>query len=333
MLDFPYRLKVGSKPRPLIKILHVWFDVLGFLAPKSSKNWEALGQNYTKETEQAVRDYQMRRGLKVTGIVTALEWNELGIELGYLIYEPKLYECIYGTKSNCTAQDVAFFNRIGYKGNKLYGGVNIWMPNFITRYFREFAGVSIATFDGLEQFLTFMGNDANLTDVRHVAYMMATVHHETGGTWLPIGEKNGANKWYGKPVTVSCGGKNYTNRYYGRGYIQLTRTSDVANNGGLYHDIGQKLGMGCQLVAKPDLVTYPQIAYKIASQGMKDGWFRPRQTLFKYINGNKRDYYNAREIINNDKTHPSSVIGLSIGMLIESYAKFFEASIRVAMFR
>jgi len=79
-------------------------------------------------------------------------------------------------------------------------------------YSEEFGGFNGDVLRGLGTFLDFMRTDANLTDVRHVAYMMATVYHETSGTWQPIDEKGGASMWYGKPVTVTCDGRKYTNR-------------------------------------------------------------------------------------------------------------------------
>ena len=39
---------------------------------------------------------------------------------------------------------------------------------------------------GLEQILGMMENDADLSDLRHAAYMLATVKHECADTWAPI---------------------------------------------------------------------------------------------------------------------------------------------------
>jgi len=102
----------------------------------------------------------------------------------------------------------------------------------------------------------------------------------------------------------------------------LTRTADRDNNGGLYYEVSQKLGLGCELVANPERAKEPPVAYRILSNGMKNGWYIPNQTLDKYISGNKCDYYNARSIVNtaNDKAD-----------IIESLAKTFEAMLRTTM--
>ena len=109
----------------------------------------------------------------------------------------------------------------------------------------------------------------------------------------------------------------------GRGYIQLTVWNDLQNNGGVYNEVSQKLGMGCELVANPEKALLPEVAYKIASQGMKDGWFRKNETLSKYIHENTCDYKNARNIINSLLKDASEVAG---------YASTFEAMLRATMF-
>lgn len=83
--------------------------------------------------------------------------------------------------------------------------------------------------------------------------------------------------------------------------------------------------LNCTLVANPERAKEPELAYRILSQGMKDGWYVPSETLSKYINGNNTDYNKARKIVNpNDfKTYEP----------IERYAKTFEAMLRATMFR
>ena len=67
-------------------------------------------------------------------------------------------------------------------------------------------------------------------------------------------------------------------------------------------------------------------------RGMVEGWFRKSsdgkpQTLGRYFNASKDDPYNAREIINGDKSKvPSWSGGVSIGKLIAGYHdKFLDA--------
>ena len=76
--------------------------------------------------------------------------------------------------------------------------------------------------------------------------------------------------------------------------------------------------MFCTTAAKIRVET----AYKILSNGMKDGWYIPNQKTSDYIHDNVADYYNARNIVNtaHDKAKD-----------IESYAKISEAIIRTTM--
>ena len=113
-------------------------------------------------------------------------------------------------------------------------------------------------------------------DKRHLAYILATVWHETAKTILPIEE-------YGKGK-----GKAYEGEYYGRGYVQLTWKAN-------YDKAGKKLGV--------DLVNFPwkaldyKIAIKITFLGMAHGWFTGVK-LSTYFNDTKNDPVNARKIIN-----------------------------------
>lgn len=330
-MSFKYVLRYGGKNPALTQVLHIWFDYLQFPPPAGKQNWEALGGVFTLETKEAVTAFQKKYGIvppkgKPYGEVTAIEWQRLGKQVGFKAFDPKIYNCIWEGKE-CPSEPFAIINFLkrvgGYRGDAVSGGINIYGPRFVEMYAEEFGGFGGGTLYGLGAFLDFMRSDANLTDVRHVAYMMATVHHETGGTWQPVDEKGGVNKWYGKQVTVTCGGQKYTNRYYGRGYVQLTRTSDVNNNGGIYHDISQKMNMGCELVANPDKAKEPAVAYKILSNGMKHGWYIPGQKLSDYINGVTCDYYNARNIVNTAHDKATE---------IETYARIFEVIIRASMF-
>jgi hypothetical protein len=51
------------------------------------------------------------------------------------------------------------------------------------------------------------------------------------------------------------------------------------------------------LLKEPDRAKNPEVAYQIAIQGMKDGWFTGRK-LGQFIKDGQADYENARTIIN-----------------------------------
>lgn len=164
--------------------------------------------------------------------------------------------------------------------------------------------------------------DTTYTDIRHLAYMLATTYHETSQKMWPIEEYGkGEGTSYGKPDPVTG------EVYYGRGYVQLT----WADN---YQKATKKLGLTgtADLYWYPSMALDPQIAADVMFVGMTEGWFRSSkdgqpQTLARYFNSSTDDPYTAREIINGDKTKvPSWSNGVSIGNLIKGYhGKFLKA--------
>lgn len=134
------------------------------------------------------------------------------------------------------------------------------------------------------------------TDLRMLAYMLATVYHETARTMQPIEE-------YGKGKGRPYGIKNAKGiAYYGRGFVQLTWDYN-------YKKAGQKLKI--DLLNNPSLALDLTIATKILFQGMMLGWFTGKK-LSDYI-GLKCDFVGARKIIN----------GTDKASLIASYANGF----------
>ncbi len=321
-MSFPYVLKFGGKNPKLTEILHTWFDFLAFPVPKGKSNWQSLGGTFTRETEEAVRKFQQRYGLippGKLGEVKANEWRQLAIQVGYKAWQPNLYPCL-SEGIGCNVEMWNFLRNIGgYQGNLLSGGINVYGPRFLEMYSEEFAGIDFDTLNGLGLFLSFMRTDSNLNDIRHAAYMMASVYKETAYTWQPIDEKGkGAGYEYGLIRTGKCGGKEYKKRYYGRGYIQITWEYN-------YETMDTYFNLGCSLVENPDRALEPELAYKIASHGMKDGLFIKGETLSKYIYGNTCDYHNARKIVNPKKFDTYAEIA--------GYARIFEAILRATMFR
>jgi hypothetical protein len=137
----------------------------------------------------------------------------------------------------------------------------------------------------IKQITEFVNNDAAWQDVRHVAYLFATIQHETAGTFEPIKEYRAG---------IGSDGRANQDRYwktnaYGRGYVQLT----WADN---YRKMSKRIGVPA-LATNFDLALQADTAYKIASTGMREGLFTGHD-LDDHINGSKCDYRNARKIIN-----------------------------------
>lgn len=146
----------------------------------------------------------------------------------------------------------------------------------------------------------------DLTDLRHLAYMLATIYHETARTMQPIAEYGkGKGRKYGVPAGP------YRHVYYGRGFVQLTW---LAN----YEKAGKALGV--DLVRYPERALEPTIAANIMFRGMMEGWFTGKK-LSDYLN-TKTDWANARRIIN----------GTDKAETIAGYARTFHGAL-VGAFR
>lgn len=137
-----------------------------------------------------------------------------------------------------------------------------------------------------------------LTDLRFLAYPLATDYHETAHTMQPIAEYGkGKGRPYGKPDPKT------KKTYYGRGLVQLTWNYN-------YEKAGKIIGV--DLLNNPDLAMQPDIAVKVMFDGMLQGWFTGKK-LSDYFTATKTDWVNARRIIN----------GTDRASLIAGYAKQF----------
>jgi hypothetical protein len=161
---------------------------------------------------------------------------------------------------------------------------------FFASYSAAFGTPSQPQKDGLREILDAAEADTEITDIRWLAYMLATVKWECADRWKPIEEfGKGSGRKYGTPVTVTDpSGKSFTNVYYGRGYVQLTWDWN-------YRQFGNFLKN--RLLYEPQLALDPDIAYQVMSYGMRHGSFTG-VGLGKYINATGCDYVNARRIIN-----------------------------------
>lgn len=148
------------------------------------------------------------------------------------------------------------------------------------------------------------------TPVTHLAYMFATALHEARDRnykydFFPIIERGSYSYitrlyWFNKRVRGWLGNDTEAEawKYRGRGLVQLTGETNYERFG-LQND--------------PNAALEPDMAVHIMFTGMKKGMFTGRK-LSHYLNPDRKDYYNARRIIN----------GLDKAALIASYAEIFE---------
>jgi hypothetical protein len=142
-------------------------------------------------------------------------------------------------------------------------------------------------------------------DQQQLAYMLATSEWETAHKHEPVREA----------FWLSESWRRNNLRYYpwyGRGYVQLTWKEN-------YVRAQSKLGLGTLLTDDPDMAMEPSIAAKIMVMGMAEGWFTGKK-LSDYIGRGKKDYRNARRIINGtDKSK-------KIAAIAEEYEKHIAAT-------
>lgn len=148
--------------------------------------------------------------------------------------------------------------------------------------------------DGQEMILDTWEASPSFTDLRHLAYMLATTYHETAATMQPIEEYGkGKGKDYGVPD------KQTGQTYFGRGFVQLTWRSNYAKADA---ELGFDKDTGMEWHA--DRALDEGIAAQVMFRGMSEGWFRGdktgRHTLARYFSNTKDDPVGARNIINGD---------------------------------
>lgn len=120
-----------------------------------------------------------------------------------------------------------------------------------------------------------------------LAYLMATVYHETARTlrWDIREFGRGKGRRYGKAIQVAPG---LFVTFYGRGWPQLTWDYN-------YQKQGKKLGL--DLYRKPDLALQLETTAMIIFGGMADGDFTGKK-LADYLEGASPSFVNARRIVN-----------------------------------
>jgi len=163
--------------------------------------------------------------------------------------------------------------------------------------------------------------EKRLPDLRQLAYVLATVFHETGRLFQPVREtfaKTDAAAIANLDRAFKAGRLGsvktpyWRDGWFGRGYVQLTHRDNYAKMSAI---------LGIDLVADPSRAMEPRIAALILIEGMIRGSFSTGNTLARYFpaNGNPQ-WRNARKIVN----------GMDRAAMIEGYALKFHAALAAA---
>ena len=120
-----------------------------------------------------------------------------------------------------------------------------------------------------------------------IAYVLATVQHETCDTFKPVREAFYISDDFDRAEAWRRSHLRYY-PYYGRGYVQLTWKDNYRK----YSEI-----LGIDLVNHPDLAMEPPTALFILVHGFKHGAFTGKK-ITDYINSQGANFFKARQCIN-----------------------------------
>lgn len=150
-------------------------------------------------------------------------------------------------------------------------------------------------------------------DVRWLAYVLATVFHETAARMQPVREGLAKNDAQARRILskypYAAPDPATGQAYYGRGHVQLTWAKN-------YKALGEALGLGDELYRNPDRALEPLLSARILFAGMTNGLYTGKK-LADYFNGRKDDPIGARCIVN----------GTDRAALIASYYHAFHSAI------
>jgi predicted chitinase len=163
------------------------------------------------------------------------------------------------------------------------------MPGHRTLESLMASGYDLSTKDGTIAAIRQECGEHGLSRKEQVAYVLATIQHETNNTFRPIkeayyiGSESKAEKFRRNNKIIQL---YYP--FYGRGYIQLTHDYN-------YRMYGNWLGL--DFLSRPERVCEPPIALFIAIHGLRWGAFTT-QRLGEHINDQGCDFLGARRCVN-----------------------------------
>jgi predicted chitinase len=168
----------------------------------------------------------------------------------------------------------------------MYDFCNKYDPRNKTRIVRE-EGISMYDFSNKAGTIQAIKDECEKQGIglpAQVAYVLATVDHETAHTFRPVSEAY----WLSGPDAYLRKHHPEYYPYYGRGYVQLTWKQN-------YEKYGELLGK--DLVGNPALAMDPEIALFILVHGFRTGAFTGKK-ITDYIRSGRNDFHNARRCIN-----------------------------------
>lgn len=176
---------------------------------------------------------------------------------------------------------------------------------FFTAYRNYFNSLDQSQVDGLNFLLdSFELFGAVWSSIPLIADALATIKIETAHTYQPItelGPKHYFDKYDGRHnLGNNQPGDGY--KYRGRGYVQITGRNNYTHFADITH---------ADLINDPDEALRPEVSFSIMTHGMFNGTFTGKK-ITDFINNSKKDYYNARQVINgHDRAKEIATIALN----------------------
>ncbi|MCY6382702.1 peptidoglycan-binding protein [Hoeflea prorocentri] len=175
--------------------------------------------------------------------------------------------------------------------------------------------------EGIDDVLDVWEREYSDEDPRWLAYILATIYHETGRRMVPVREgfatsDAGARRAVAKLFADGRISRDYAEpvggiSYFGRGRVQVTHLDN-------YRRLSVRFDR--DFVNNPGLLLEPRIDAEVAVTGHVEGLWTGRK-LSDFIDGNRCDYVEARRIVNR----------LDKASKIAAYARSFETAVRGAV--
>lgn|GEM_PF-1591599 len=183
---------------------------------------------------------------------------------------------------DASPSDVSSVSGVGFKfdRDKFWGQYRQGLARFGERVQQE-------EVPHVENILDRAERDSRFESLSQLAYMLTTARWETD-RFRALFERGGDSylmQYQGRGGNTRPG--DYK-RYRGTGYVHLTFRDNFRRAGQL---------IGAPLEAQPELAADPHWAYEIMVRGHLEGWFTTRK-LGEFVNTSKRDFRNARKVIN-----------------------------------
>jgi hypothetical protein len=157
----------------------------------------------------------------------------------------------------------------------------------------------------------YQATGSPMSDLRWLAYLLATVYHECATKMWPVTE-------YGDQAYLES--REYW-PYIGRGFVQLTWRENYERASAILGLIDDR-----DLVDHPDIALDSLIAARCLFRGCAEGWWTGKK-LGDYFNDERDDPINARQIVNgNDRDE--LIAGYHDTFLAALEAAYYEVNAR-----